>query len=141
MDFGADVLGPQSLLAGEDVPGEAEAGFQFILVAGDDVVVELNQDLALADGFTFRHAEALHGALGHREDLSHPVGFHVALHGEVMVERCRVHGEGGHLAGVGRGGLLNGSVTGRGAVGSTAGGEEEGGNRQEGKGADHGIKR
>ena len=141
LDFGADVLGPEALLTGEDVSGEVKAGLQFILVAGDDVVVELNQDLALADGLPFGHTEALHGALGHGEDLGHPVGLHVALHGEVMVERRRVHGEGGHLAGVGRGGLLNGSVTGRGAVGSTAGGEEEGGNRQEGKGADHGIKR
>ena len=143
LDLGADVLGPEALLAGEDVLGEAEAGLQFVLVAGDDVVVELKQHLALSDGFSFGHAEALYGALGHREDLGHAVGFHVALHGEVVVEWCCAHGEGGHLPGVGRGGLRNGSgrVAGRGAVGSTAGGEEDGGNRQEGKGADHGIRR
>ena len=143
LNFGADFLGPEALLTGEDVPGEAEAGLQFIQVAGDDVVFELNQDLALADGFPFGHTETLHGALSHGEDLGHSVGFHVALHGEEMVEWRRVHGEGGHLSGVGRGGPLDGSgrVAGLGAVGSTAGSEEEGGNRQEGKGADHGIRR
>ena len=42
LDFGADVLGPEAFLTGEDVFGEAEAGLQFVLVAGDDAVVELN---------------------------------------------------------------------------------------------------
>ena len=140
LHFRSDALLPEPLLALQHILGEAETGLQLFAVARHHIVVQLEEDLPFADGFPFGDEDALDGALGHREDPGHAV--HVALDGEVVVEGSCTDGEGGHLSGVGdrRFGVAGGRLGGRGCR-SAAGGEEQGGNRQKEKGADHGIRR